>query len=128
MECLWCVYRYWQQNGNSNKPDSTVFYLCFTPYDGLSHYYLYDTGVLEKYAQVYYGGKKKSVVLLIRSIVNFHLLLTRIFQITVFLFSFTLTLKYVRSPSLIIARINSEKSVALNLLLLPSLDFMVPSI
>ena len=68
MECLWCLYCYWQPDGNCYEPHPAIFYLCVFVNNGLSYYYLYGARFLEKYQEVYDGSKKKSLVLFINSI------------------------------------------------------------
>ena len=63
MECLWRLFSHRRQDGDCHQPDQAIFYLCITAYDGLSYYSLYGAGFLEKYPQIYIGGKKKSLVL-----------------------------------------------------------------
>ena len=65
MECLWCVYRHWPAAGHCHQQDPPVFYVHFPFDNGLPHYYLYGAGFLEKYAEVYLGGKEESMVLFI---------------------------------------------------------------
>lgn len=63
MECLWRLYGHWRQDGHRYQPYPTIFYVCFTPHNGLPYHYLHGAGFLEKYAQVYESGKEKSLVL-----------------------------------------------------------------
>jgi hypothetical protein len=67
MECLWRLFRYWQQDGNCYQPHSPVFYVCYIADGRLSYYSLYGAGFLAKYAELYEGSKKKSLVLFIVS-------------------------------------------------------------
>jgi hypothetical protein len=63
MECLWCLCSHWQPDGHCYQQDPAVFYVHFPPDDGLTDYYLYGAGFLEKYAEIYLGGEEESVVL-----------------------------------------------------------------
>ncbi len=57
MECLWRLFGHRQPDGDRYQQDPAVFYVCFDPYDGLPYYHLYDPRILEKYAEIYLGGK-----------------------------------------------------------------------
>ena len=65
MECLRCLFSHRQPDGHRYQQDTPVFYLCLHPDDGLPDYYLYGPRLLEKYAQVYLGGEKESLVLFV---------------------------------------------------------------
>ena len=67
MECFWRLYRHWQPYGYCHQQDPAVFYVHFPAYAGLAHYYLYGTGFLEKYAEVYLGGEAESLVLFVKN-------------------------------------------------------------
>ncbi len=56
MECLWCLFRYWQQDGYRHQQDPAILYVHLHPYDGFPDHHLHGAGILEKYAQVYLGG------------------------------------------------------------------------
>lgn len=65
MECLRRLFCHWQQDGNCDQQNPSVFHVHFPTYDGLPYYHLHGAGLLEKYAPVYLGSKKKSMVLFI---------------------------------------------------------------
>jgi hypothetical protein len=65
MECLWRLFRHWQQNGYRHQQDQTVLYVHFSSYNGFSYYYLYGAGFLAQYAEVYLGSEAESVVLFV---------------------------------------------------------------
>lgn len=63
MECLWCLFGHRPPDGHIHWKDTAIFYVHLYPYDGITHNYLYGAGFLEKYAEVYMGGEKESLVL-----------------------------------------------------------------
>ena len=65
MECLWCLFSHRQPDGHRDQQDPAVFYVRFDPDDGLPYYHLHGAGFLEKYAEVYLGSEKKSLVLFV---------------------------------------------------------------
>ena len=67
MECFWRLYSHWQPDGYRYKQDPAIFHVHLYPDDGLPYYYLHGIGFLEKYAEIYLGGKAKSVVLFVNS-------------------------------------------------------------
>lgn len=67
MECFWGMYCHWCKAGNFYWEDPPVFYLYFFTNDGLSDHHLPGVGFLEKYAQIYLGGKKESLVLFVKN-------------------------------------------------------------
>jgi hypothetical protein len=68
MECVWRLYSHWRKAGNRYQQNPSIFYLHFSADDGFSHNYLYGTGFLEKYEEVYLGGEAESVVLFVKNI------------------------------------------------------------
>jgi hypothetical protein len=63
MECLWCLYCYWQPHGHCYQPHPPIFYVRLITHSRFSHYHLYGTGLLEKYEEVYMGREAEPVVL-----------------------------------------------------------------
>ena len=63
MECLWRLFSHWQPDGHCHQPDPAVLHVYIDPHDGLPHYHLYGACFLEKYAPLYLGCQKKSLVL-----------------------------------------------------------------
>jgi len=61
------LFGYWRQDGNRYQPHPPVFYVCFIVDHGLADYSLHGAGFLEKYAKLYEGGQKKSLVLFVSS-------------------------------------------------------------
>ena len=67
MECFWSLHRNRRQAGDRDQQDPPVFYLYFDTNDGFTSYYLPGTGFLAEYEKIYLGGKKKSLVLFIKT-------------------------------------------------------------
>ena len=65
MECLWRLFGYRQPDGDRYQQDPAVFYVRLHPDDGFTDYSLYGAGFLAQYAELYPGGKKKSLVLFV---------------------------------------------------------------
>lgn len=63
MECFWRLYRHREQDGHCHFQDQAVFYVYFPAHNGFTHYYLYDPGLLEEYAEVYLVGQTQPLVL-----------------------------------------------------------------
>lgn len=66
MECVWRLFRHRRSYGYRYQPHPPVFYLHIPAHNGISYYYLYDTGILEKHEKVCKSGTKKSLVLFIK--------------------------------------------------------------
>lgn len=71
MERFRCMCRDWQSNGYCYQQDPAILYVYFPAHLRISYHYLYGPRFLAKYAQVYLGGKKKSLVLFIRESLRF---------------------------------------------------------
>ena len=67
MECFWRLYSYWPKAGNCYQQDPAIFHVRLNIDNGLPYYHLYDTGFLEKYAEIYLGGEAESLVLFVAS-------------------------------------------------------------
>lgn len=70
MECLWGLFRHRQPDGHCYQQDQTVLYVHFHPHYGITDHHLHDPGFLEKYAPLYLGGQKKSLVLSLTRILS----------------------------------------------------------
>lgn len=68
MECLWRLFSHWQPDGYCHQQDPAIFYVHIDPYDGIPHYHLYGACFLEKYAPVYLGCQKKSLVSFVKKL------------------------------------------------------------
>jgi hypothetical protein len=65
VECFWRLHSHWQPNGYCNQQDPAIFYVRIYTDDGFPDHYLYDTGFLEKYQEIYLGSEEESVVLFV---------------------------------------------------------------
>jgi hypothetical protein len=65
MASFWSLFSYRWKIGHRDKPDPHVVHLYFISHNGLSSYYLYGTGLLDEYEEIYEGGKTKPLVLFI---------------------------------------------------------------
>ena len=63
MERLWCLHRHRAETGHLHQQDPAIFYVHFPAHAGLPYYYLYDTRILEEYAEIYLGREAEPVVL-----------------------------------------------------------------
>ena len=63
MECFWRLFGHWQQDGNCDEQDPSVFYIHFAAHDGFSDHYLHGVSLLAQSPQIYHGREKKSMVL-----------------------------------------------------------------
>ena len=63
MECFWRLFCYRQPHGYCTQPYPAIFYLYILADHGVSYYYLYDIGFLEKYEKLCESDEEKSVVL-----------------------------------------------------------------